>query len=152
MNITDFMSRTCLAMVAGLVLVSVSVGDDIGQGRGDQPLRFAGPLAVHPRNPRYFVDGSGKAIYLGGHQVFTEIQDNAWANYGQDPPANEEGRAAIMDMDHINPSRSAATRSIQESRYSRRTRVNAAMASAVLPWFASAAAARNSSSPTVSTL
>jgi len=41
-------------------------------------LRFAGPLAVHPRNPRYFVDGSGKAIYLGGHQVFTEIQDNAW--------------------------------------------------------------------------
>jgi len=55
MNITDPMSRTCLAMVAGLVLVSVSVGDDRGQGRGDQPLRFAGPLAVHPRNPRYFV-------------------------------------------------------------------------------------------------
>jgi hypothetical protein len=78
MNITDPVSRTCLAMVAGLVLVSVGVGDDRGQGRGDQPLRFAGPLAVHPRNPRYFTDGSGKAIYLGGHQVFTEIQDNAW--------------------------------------------------------------------------
>src|SRR3972149_1863142 len=29
---------------------------------------------------------------------------NAWANYKQDPPANEEGRPAIMDMDHINPS------------------------------------------------
>ena len=37
-----------------------------------------GPLRVHPRNPRYFTDGSGKAIYLGGHQVFTDIQDNAW--------------------------------------------------------------------------
>jgi hypothetical protein len=61
MNITDPMSRMCLAMVSGLVLVSIGVGDDRGQGRGDQPLRFARPLAVHPRNPKYFVDGSGKA-------------------------------------------------------------------------------------------
>ncbi len=38
----------------------------------------SGPLRVHPWNPRYFTDGSGKAIYLGGHRVFTEIQDNAW--------------------------------------------------------------------------
>ena len=25
-----------------------------------------GPLRVHPTNPRYFTDGSGKAIYLTG--------------------------------------------------------------------------------------
>jgi hypothetical protein len=77
MSITGLMSRMCLAMVAGLALISASAGDDGGQGRGDQPLRFDGPLAVHPRNPRYFVDDSGKAIYLGGHQIFTEIQDHA---------------------------------------------------------------------------
>jgi glyoxylase-like metal-dependent hydrolase (beta-lactamase superfamily II) len=43
-----------------------------------KPTSAEGPLRVHTENPRYFTDGSGKAIYLGGHQVFTEIQDNAW--------------------------------------------------------------------------
>ena len=78
MSITDLMSRMRLAMAAGLVLVSIRVGDDRGQGRGGQSLRFAGPLAALPRTPKYFVDGSGKGIYLGGHQIFAGIQDNAW--------------------------------------------------------------------------
>ena len=43
-----------------------------------KPTPAKGPLRIHTENPRYFTDGSGKAIYLGGHQVFTEIQDNAW--------------------------------------------------------------------------
>jgi len=34
-----------------------------------------GTLRVHPYNPRYFTDGSGKAIYLGGHQSFNDLQD-----------------------------------------------------------------------------
>jgi hypothetical protein len=32
-------------------------------------------LGVHPSNPRYFTDGSEKAIYLGGHQSFSDLQD-----------------------------------------------------------------------------
>ena len=32
-------------------------------------------LSVHPGNPRYFTDGSGRAIYLGGHQSFVDLQD-----------------------------------------------------------------------------
>jgi hypothetical protein len=39
---------------------------------------YAGTLRVHPRNPRYFTDGSGKAIYLGGHQIFVDLQDNSF--------------------------------------------------------------------------
>ncbi len=35
-------------------------------------------LTVHPKNPRYFTDGSGKAIYLGGHQIFVDLQDNSF--------------------------------------------------------------------------
>jgi hypothetical protein len=35
-------------------------------------------LSVHPKNPRYFTDGSGKAIYLGGHQIFVDLQDNSY--------------------------------------------------------------------------
>ncbi len=37
-----------------------------------------GVLAVHPDNPRYFTDGSGRAIYLGGHQMFVDLQDNSF--------------------------------------------------------------------------
>jgi len=38
----------------------------------------AGLLRVHPGNPRYFTDDSGKAIYLAGHQWFNDVQHNAW--------------------------------------------------------------------------
>lgn len=41
-----------------------------------------GPLTVHPTNPRYFSDGSGKAIFLTGSHTWANFQDNA----GSDPP------------------------------------------------------------------
>ncbi|MCI0655971.1 MAG: hypothetical protein L0170_02745, partial [Acidobacteria bacterium] len=37
-----------------------------------------GVLRVHPSNKRYFTDDSGKAIHLGGHQIFCDVQD-LWA-------------------------------------------------------------------------
>ena len=40
---------------------------------------FAGPLSVHPTNPRYFSDGSGKAVYLTGSHNWCNLSDNsAW--------------------------------------------------------------------------
>lgn len=39
---------------------------------------FAELLKVHPANPRYFADKSGKAVYLGGHQIFVDLQDNSF--------------------------------------------------------------------------
>lgn len=36
---------------------------------------FAGPLRVNPSNPRYFTDGSGKAIYLTGSHTWTNFKD-----------------------------------------------------------------------------
>ncbi len=35
----------------------------------------AGPLRVLPANPRYFTDGSGKAIYLTGSHTWANLQD-----------------------------------------------------------------------------
>jgi hypothetical protein len=35
----------------------------------------SGPLRVHPTNPRYFTDGSGKAVYLTGSHVWENFQD-----------------------------------------------------------------------------
>lgn len=35
------------------------------------------PLVLHPRNPRYFYDGT-QGVYLGGHQIFVDLQDNSF--------------------------------------------------------------------------
>lgn len=34
-----------------------------------------GPLRVHPRNPRYFMDGGGKAVYLTGAHTWNNLVD-----------------------------------------------------------------------------
>jgi len=41
-----------------------------------------GPLRVHPSNPRYFTDDSGKAIYVTGSHTWTNLED-IWIT---DPP------------------------------------------------------------------
>lgn len=42
-----------------------------------------GPLRVHPQNPRYFTDNTGKAIYLTGSHTWSNLKDMGPA----DPPA-----------------------------------------------------------------
>ena len=42
-----------------------------------------GPLRAHPSNPRYFTDGSGKAIYLTGSHTWNNFTDRGTG----DPPA-----------------------------------------------------------------
>jgi hypothetical protein len=61
---------------------------DIQEGASDPILQASslgpttGPLQVSPANPRYFTDGSGKAIYLTGLHTWSNFQDNG----GSDPP------------------------------------------------------------------
>jgi hypothetical protein len=45
---------------------------------------FSGPLRVHPDNPRYFTDDSGRAIYLAGAHTWRTVQD---AGTSFPPPA-----------------------------------------------------------------
>jgi len=35
----------------------------------------SGPLRIHPDNPRYFTDGSGKAIYLTGSHTWAALHE-----------------------------------------------------------------------------
>ncbi len=42
----------------------------------------AGPLRVHPTNPRYFTDGSGRAVYLTGSHTWPNLKDLG----PEDPP------------------------------------------------------------------
>jgi hypothetical protein len=36
---------------------------------------FNGPLRVHPANPRYFTDDTGRAIYLTGSHTWANFQE-----------------------------------------------------------------------------
>lgn len=61
-----------------------------GQATG---RKVRGLLRVHPTNPSYFTDDSGRAIYLGGHQIFVDLQDNSF---------NKEfirGKQRVLDWD-----------------------------------------------------
>lgn len=59
---------------------SDSDADTDGDGDGGPGM---GPLRVHPTNPRYFTDGSGRAIYLTGAHTWNTFMDMDSAS----PPA-----------------------------------------------------------------
>jgi hypothetical protein len=49
-----------------------------------QSLPAAGPLRVHPENPRYFMDRHGQAVYLVGSHTWLNLQD---AGVSDPPPS-----------------------------------------------------------------
>ncbi|HRZ39034.1 MAG TPA: hypothetical protein P5534_22030, partial [Candidatus Paceibacterota bacterium] len=67
-----------------------------------------GPLRVHPSNPRYFTDGSTnadgslKGVYLGGHQIFVDLQNNTfnkeWTK-DMNHPEHSAAKARLLDWD-----------------------------------------------------
>ncbi|RPJ34141.1 MAG: hypothetical protein EHM35_10020, partial [Planctomycetaceae bacterium] len=54
-------------LIVGLALVAM-----IGQARAEKASM---PLRVHPSNPRYFTDDSGRAVYLTGSHTWTNLTD-----------------------------------------------------------------------------
>lgn len=72
------MNRKLLVIgIAAIILVGLN-GTLVQQISGKEPLR------VHSSNPRYFTDGSGKAIYLTGAHTHDNLQDGG---YTDPPPA-----------------------------------------------------------------
>lgn len=65
-----------------------------------QPRGIQGPLRVSQENPRYFTDGSGKAIYLTGSHTWNNLQDMG----PTDPPAafDYSGYLDFLDQHHHN--------------------------------------------------
>jgi len=58
-----------------------------------------GPLRVHPKNPRYFTDGSGRAIYLTGSHTWSNLVDMG----PSDPPPEYDLDACLdwmVKLDH----------------------------------------------------
>jgi hypothetical protein len=62
--------------------------DDKGDPKEPKPRSSGakGPLRVLAANPRYFTDGSGKAVFLTGSHTWGNLQDYTYADV-QSPPA-----------------------------------------------------------------
>lgn len=58
-----------------------------------------GPLRVHPKNPRYFADGSGRAIYLVGSHTWANFMDIGLEG---SPPFDYEAYMAFMREHRFN--------------------------------------------------
>jgi hypothetical protein len=64
---------------------------------GDGPQRAArGPLRVHPTSPRYFTDGSGKAVFLTGSHTWGNLQDYTYATAPSPPPMDFNAYLAFL--------------------------------------------------------
>jgi hypothetical protein len=57
----------------------------------------AAPLGVHPENPRYLVDDTGKAIYLTGSHIWYTIQAGPHDAPGWNPSMNDEDFERYLD-------------------------------------------------------
>ncbi len=60
---------------------------------GGEFVVASGSLRVHPQNPRYFADGSGRAVYLTGSPTWNNLLD-----MGPSDPPPEFGYAAYLDF------------------------------------------------------
>src|SRR5262245_55206800 len=67
------------ATLALLLLASAPLPGPPAVGAPETAVRGAGvapaPLRVHPTNPRYFADRSGKAVFLTGSHTWANLQD-----------------------------------------------------------------------------
>jgi len=75
-------------LAAALLLSSAALGQT-----EKTPAR--GPLRVHPDNPRYFTDGSGKAVYLTGAHTWNNLVDMG----PSDPPESFDYKSYLEFLD-----------------------------------------------------
>ncbi len=89
--------RTLLSI---LFILFAFGGEPLGAQRPAQ-----GPLRKSPSNPRWFTDGSGKAVFLAGSHVWWNLQDNNLLMIkGGDPPPvfDYAGYLDFLERNHHN--------------------------------------------------
>ena len=68
-----------------------------------KPAKTAGPLRVHPTNPRYFTDPNGQAVYLTGSHTWQSLQDGILAGYTTvTQPFDYTGYLNLLEVNHHN--------------------------------------------------
>ncbi len=61
-----------------------------------EPSPAIGPLTVHPTNPRYFADPTGRAVYLTGSHTWSNLQD------GETSAFNYTSYLGLLQANHHN--------------------------------------------------
>lgn len=90
MDRRQFLSCACGTLAGGLLSPS----------RGSAaPHKPAGPLRVHPTNPRYFTDDGGRPIFLTGAHTWANLQDSGVAPV---PKFDWKGYLALMQSHNHN--------------------------------------------------
>lgn len=90
--------RLPLVLALTLELAAVVSGECVAAQSGN--LQATGPLRVCARNPRYFTDSSGKAIYLTAAHTWTNLQD---IGFTDPPPAFDfDGYLRFLTEHHYN--------------------------------------------------
>ncbi|HUS92464.1 MAG TPA: hypothetical protein VM695_11475 [Phycisphaerae bacterium] len=79
----EFLRRSA-AGVAGMAALP---GVARGGAKAEDPPPAAGPLKVHPTNPRLFADPTGRAVYLTGSHTWADLHERAY----DETPAFEYG-------------------------------------------------------------
>lgn len=76
------LSLSILMLLIAIIIFAMTQHGIIGTTRSIQPDRDSdrkstlhnGPLKIHPYNPRYFTDGSGKVVFLSGFEFFDVLR------------------------------------------------------------------------------
>ncbi len=84
-------------------------GEEPGSGaakarmaRADPAASAGGPLRVLSANPRFFADGSGKAVFLTGSHTWDNLQDYTYATLPSPPPMDFDKYLAFLAQHHHN--------------------------------------------------
>src|SRR5215831_12977901 len=93
-------AKLTAALIALMVCFSDSRAFDETQAAEQKVSTAKGPLRVHPRNPRYFTDGSGKAIYLTGSHTWNSLQD--WGTNDSIQPLDFKAFVKVLVAHHHN--------------------------------------------------
>jgi hypothetical protein len=92
--------------VVSMALVTAAVLAAQAPNPAPPAARAPGPLRVLPSNPRWFEDGTGKAVYLAGSHTWASLQDNgliARNGVGNPPPVFDyEGYLDTLQRHHHN--------------------------------------------------
>jgi len=93
------LSFATIVFIMGLVL-PLGASAEQSVAPTSQVNGATGPLRVNPANPRYFTDGSGKAVYLTGSHTWANLQD---AGESDPPPVfNYTAYLDFMETNHHN--------------------------------------------------
>jgi hypothetical protein len=88
------------SLLTAFVLLMVG---HITRADSGKPAKAAGPLQVHPTNPRYFADPSGRPIYLTGSHTWQSLQDGILTGYTTvTQPFDYTGYLNLLQANHHN--------------------------------------------------